>query len=399
MWTRIARFGADERGASAMIFALIAVAVLALAGVAIDLQRGFSADARLQSAIDASALAGAKSLEDSSLSDADIKLAVQNAFAANIDAGPDALDCDAPGVLIDRTNGTVRVNANCDLPTTIASLTKVDKVSMSNESSARAAMTKLDVALMLDVSGSMKGEKLEDLKVAASDAIDILITQRTGDRVRVGFNAYSDSVNAGSYADAVMDRPRWARPTVCVSERKGAAAWKDDAPGNNKWIGSAASSCPSTPVEPLSSNASVLKGKIDKLRANGSTAGHIGVAWAWYLISPAWKDIWPAASAPRAYDEPQSKKAVILMTDGEFNTEYERWQGNSKQQAKKLCGRMRDEGILVYAIAFDVRSSAKRVLEDCAGEKSRFFDAKNGDELKSAYRSIASQLTNLALTE
>ena len=45
----------------------------------------------------------------------------------------------------------------------------------------RAAITKLDVAMMLDVSGSMKGDKLRDLKDAASDAIDMLVNDRTGD--------------------------------------------------------------------------------------------------------------------------------------------------------------------------------------------------------------------------
>jgi hypothetical protein len=60
---------------------------------------------------------------------------------------------------------------------------------------------------------------------------------------------------------------------------------------------------------------------------------------------------------------------------------------------------MREEGILVYAVAFEAPFSAKKTLEDCAGDATRFFDAGDGEELKAAYAAIASQLSNLALVD
>ncbi|MEM5516806.1 VWA domain-containing protein [Henriciella sp. AS95] len=400
MFNRLSGFKSDERGVAAMLFALVGVVILMVVGVAIDVQRGMSADKRLQSSLDAAALAGAKALENASTTDAQIITAARAAFAANIAAGHTDVTCSTPNVAINRTSGRVTVDADCSLPTTMANLVKIDKMDMTDIATARASITQLDVAFMLDVSGSMNGSKLADLKTATNNAIDTLITPSSGDRVRVAFNTYSTSVNAGDYADKVLDISLpGAKKKNCVSERKGAWAWKDEAPGLNKWLGNKAKSCPKSSVEPLSSNAAMLKAEINKLKASGNTAGHLGVAWAWYLISPEWDTVWPTASKPLAYDAQNSKKAVILMTDGVFNTAYEAGQGNSAQQARKLCKRMRDENIIVYAVAFEAPFSAKKTLQDCAGDPERFFDASDGEELKKAYAAIASQLANLALTD
>ncbi|MEQ9314952.1 MAG: TadE/TadG family protein [Henriciella sp.] len=399
MWNRISAFRSDERGVAAMLFAIMAIMVLIIVGFAIDMQRGVSADKRLQDALDAAALAGAKTLENAIATDTEITTVARAAFTANLASGHSDVTCSAPDVVIDRLAGRVHIDADCSLPTTFAALVKIDTMNLNDRATARAAITELDVAFMLDVSGSMKGSKLKDLKTAANDAIDMLITPSSGDRVRVAFNTYSTSVNAGDYAKQVIDLPFGILKNTCVSERTGLSAWKDDRPGKLKWLGLEATSCPDSSVEPLTSDAKKLKGEINKLKANGMTAGHLGVAWAWYLISPEWSDIWPAASKPHAYSAPNTKKAVILMTDGEFNTVYEKFQGSSSQQALKLCKSMRDEGIIVYSVAFEAPSSARKTLKDCAGSDSRYFEASDGSELNAAYRSIASQLTNLSLTE
>ena len=357
-----------------------------------------NAELRLQQALDAAALSGARALEDASQTDADIIEIASETLAANLLTGPRDVICGDADVLIGREAGTVKVAAACELVTTMGGIAGVEKVALGGSATARAAITKLDIALMLDVSGSMAGSKLEDLKTSAKDAIDILISDKSGDRVRIGFNTYSTSVNPGAYASSIFD-PHLKVVPKCVSERSGMAAWTDDAPGNNRWLGTQATQCPTSSIMPLTSDASALKTQIDSFVANGYTAGHIGVAWAWYLISPEWASVWPSASKPHEYDEPNSIKAVILMTDGEFNTEYAKSQGKSDKQARTLCDKMRDEDVLVYAIAFDAPGSARKTLRECAGDKARFFEADNGDELNSAYRNIASQLSNLTLTD
>ena len=87
------------------------------------------------------------------------------------------------------------------------------------------------------------------------------------------------------------------------------------------------------------------------------------------------------------------------MTDGKFNRRYENSQGNSNQQARRMCREMRDENVLVYAVAFQAPNNAKNTLKNCTGDDSRFFDASNGAELLDAYAAIASQLSALTIVD
>jgi hypothetical protein len=272
-----------------------------------------------------------------------------------------------------------------------------------SQSTARANLTKLDLALMLDVSGSMNGAKLADLKAAAKQTARTLITPTSGNRVRISFVSYAAAVNAGAYGNEAQgnlstdDSDGDGLDKVCVSERTGTAAWTDDKPQLGKYVGDDAPSCPDSSLLPLTDDLTAFDTAIDSLTAGGLTAGHLGVAWSWYLVAPDWDDIWPAASAPLSYTEPHSVKAVVLMTDGQFNTSYDAGMGDSNTQAKKMCGKMRDEGVRIYAVAFQAPSSAKATLKDCAGDDSRFFDAGSGTELLAAYDAIASQLSQLTL--
>lgn len=91
-------------------------------------------------------------------------------------------------------------------------------------------------------------------------------------------------------------------------------------------------------------------------------------------------------------------KAVILMTDGAFNRQYETAGGDSAQQAKTLCENMRDEGVLVFSVAFQAPAAGRETLKDCAGVDARFYDASTESELLAAYEDIALLLTELRLT-
>ena len=401
-----ARWADDVRGATAVVFALCMLPLAIIAGVAIDLTRTYDAHNLVRDFSDAAALAGARMLEDATKTDIEIETATAAYFNAALAYSNRTIDCDAPTVVVDRTDDTVQLTADCDLPMVFAGFVKRDETPVQAGSTAQAALTRLDLALMLDVSGSMLNDnKLEDLKVAAKDAIDILITDETGDRVRIGFNAYDDAVNVGAYASAVMG-PSWVPSDgTCVSGRTGIAEFSDDAPGAGKWMGDAATLCPTTSIMPLTTDRNALNTSIDLLTTvpDAHTAGHLGVAWSWYLIAPEWASVWPADSSPLAYTAPKTKKAVILMTDGKFNTAYASGAAKPREQldesvarAKENCTAMKAEGVLVYAVAFKAPAEGQEVLKDCAtSETDHYFNASSGAELKAAYEEIAGQLSGV----
>lgn len=400
-------FAKDTSGNVAIIFAVVSTAIISILGLGIDFQRSVSAEQNIQSALDATSLAAVRAMQDASNTETEIRTYAENVFAANIQGSNTNLNCPKPTVTVDFTTGKVEADINCTLPTTLAGIFSIREVKIGQSSVANMSMSKLDLAMMLDVSGSMSGQKIKDLKSAANDAIDTLITARTGDRVRIAFNTYSTAVNVGSYAKTVKGNNYDATSATrdCVTERGGIAKFKDDAPGTGKYLeettksaDNKALSCPSSSLEPLSTDKDKLQKAINGLSANGWTAGHLGIAWAWYLISPDWDKIWPKDSKPLDYDDNDTIKAVILMTDGEFNTYYQNGQGNSVGQSKKLCNNMKKEGVIVYSVAFQAPKAGKDVLKACASNDDTFYDASSGTELKEAYAAIASQLTNLRLT-
>jgi hypothetical protein len=210
--------------------------------------------------------------------------------------------------------------------------------------------------------------------------------------------------------------------TTCVTERTGAEAYTDAAPASAPvgfHYGSSSSTCPAATVTPLSSDKTALKAQIDSFVADGSTAGHIGIAWGWYTLSPNFNSLWAASSAAGAYDA-QVTKVAVLMTDGDFNTAYCKgvtasdyaysWNetincnatnGNPFDQAKALCAAMKAKGIKIYTVGFgtDLGATAKNVLETCASDSSKFFMASNGQALQDAFAAIAVDISKLRLTK
>jgi hypothetical protein len=205
-------------------------------------------------------------------------------------------------------------------------------------------------------------------------------------------------------------------------ERSGARAYENGYIGPSHYLGTAGAesfySCPTASIRPLTdlsvtANRTNFKAAIDSLMANGGTAGHIGTAWGWYTLSPEWNGLWPG-NAARPYD-PKTIKAVVLMTDGEFNVSYanggetvawpdplaadETQPGTSGYQALQLCEAMKnpadaDSRIVIYTVGFQTPAAAEAVLKQCSGAEN-YYDANNASQLASAFRDIVKRLTNL----
>jgi Flp pilus assembly protein TadG len=423
----------DTRGSVAMIFALSITAIFGGVALAIDLNRAVTAGTKLAQVLDAAALAGAKLLDQDVVSDSDVSARVQSFVSAQ----PAILGISPSTFLqlpvgIDRNTNTVTVVGKGKIQTRFASIIGFNTMDIAKSSAVTYKMKDVELALVMDTTGSMAevpaGDtktKIESLKTAADIVVDTLYGQAINDRgIRIAIAPFSSAVNAGSYAsDAVQQSSSTYSPYYssfappssydkCAVERTGSDNATDASPSSGgklrslTSVGDSSNSCPAAAIMPLSgrSKKDDIKSTIANFAPNGSTAGHIGIAWGWYLLSPNWSGIFSGASAPGPYNNTNVSKSVVLMTDGVFNTSYLTGQPagsaaastESYTQFDSLCTAMKAKGITIYTIGFGLTDpTAQTKLSACASTSANFFPAANGTELQTAFSTIVAKLNAL----
>lgn len=410
------RFRNDERGTVAIIFAFSLLITTVAVGLAIDASRAYHISSKVANALDSAALAGAKLLDDENATDLRVQDAARRYFEAHLARiGVEGVAISNFRATPNRGSSTVTVSADVSVAATIGQLAHIPSFDFTRDATVTYRMRRIELAMVLDVTGSMSTNgKIDSLKLAAKDVIDILRPQATTPTaIRIALAPYSAAVNAGSYAAAVSGG---SSVDNCVFERNGSASYSDDPPVSGRYLGAEPTpstpsnpqyGCPPAVVQPLTNDWSLLRTTIDSYAPLGWTAGHIGAAWGWYLVSPAWASTWPSASAPSSYSDVNVIKAVILMTDGEFNTSYIGGGINSTDptvtdsspfQARRVCDNMKAQGITIYAVAFESPPLAEETLRACSSGSGTFFSATSGAELRAAFQEIANRLNSLRIS-
>ncbi len=444
------RFTTDRSGTVAVLWALSLIPLTALVGFAVDFGGAYSVKAKTQSALDAAALAAARVAQVETadrLNKASTAAStyfnqtkptnvMTSAFTFSANAELTQFTVTATAWVKTPFLSTLRATFGggpiAGAPTGCREFgcVKIAATATAEIALGGTQPSNVEIALMLDVTGSMAGDKLLDLKSAAKDLVDIVILDNPGQfTARIALAPFADAVRPGPlYLVKVRglraatnrfrdNHGRWQtyKLTECVSERGGQGAYTDAAPVGNDRLGpvyTKSGLCtPDVSIVPLTSNKLLLKTTIDKLSASGWTAGHLGTAWAWYLISPDWGSIWPGESTPAAYRDKSVRKIAILMTDGEYNQQYDAsgvatrengqgaMNGLSDAQARLVCDNIKATGIEVFTVGFDLRErKAIETLSRCATDPEHFYLADNGDQLRQAYRDIALKISTLRLT-
>lgn len=449
------RFAGDVGAQTAILFSLMLIPILVVSGFAIDTSRQLSLKQHLQSAADAAALAGARSFMHAfSVSDAQDQ--ATNVFHANVRSMHDDVVCALDPVTVSSSTLSVYLTASCAVPTMMGvEFMGLSEVRVEITSTAAAIHKTADVVMMFDLSRSMSASDLNDLKAAGKRAAEIIIGAHPAQRGRVAIAPFASGVNAGDFGNkasgrvsgADPERDNRARPSatierVCVTERTGLEAFTDAAPVFGNTVGeplthsdafdlyrltgdpynSSAYGCPDSPIHPLDEDLAAVKTAIDGLqsstiasRIGGNTAGHLGIAWSWYLISPRWSTVWTdpiyggdSGSAPLPYGDPDQPKIAILMTDGLFqhgfrhpffSYDHTTQVDSLKNATRQLCANMRAEGVLIYAIGLGISAETRALLEDCTGVPERVLTTTNSAELASIYEEIAREFLGIGIVE
>lgn len=215
---------------------------------------------------------------------------------------------------------------------------------------------------------------------------------------------------------------------TCVTERTNSSTrYTDDAPTAGNYVGPYNQSVSGTTnklnysadgkcyvagrelpaIIPLTSSKSTLQSFFDNATAGGATPGHLGHAWAWYMLSPKWSSIWPTESKPAEYTDTGTRKIAIIMTDGEYNTQYSN--ATSRTQALALCANMKTAGVEVYTIGFGFSTSsvagdgssegnAKDLLTQCSSGNNHYYFPYDANALSDVFNNIGDSIKGQAST-
>ncbi len=191
-------YGRREDGAIAVQMAFLALPLTVLAFGLVDVNRASVAKKDLQDALDAATLIAGRSM---AVSQADIQSVGANALSGQLSNRTDAALASSRFTL---SGSTITSTATVNVTPIVANLWLGGDMQVSASSQIFRSMNKVEVALVLDNTGSMAGTKLTSLKDAANDFIDKLSAAAARSTetnpVKIGIVPFSNAVRLSSTA-------------------------------------------------------------------------------------------------------------------------------------------------------------------------------------------------------
>ena len=206
------RLAGDVRGNVAMLFGLSLPVLILMTFGGVDIHRLSTVKVNLQDALDAATLAAARSPYTS---DADLKRVGLAALKANLQAYPNVTLEEDRTTFTLSADDVVIANARVQVETLVANIflppygqMMDDTMPVGGHSEVDRSSRNIEVALVLDVTGSMAGQRIIDLKAAAVELVDIIVQPiQTPYYSKLALVPYSMGVNVGSNANAIRGTP------------------------------------------------------------------------------------------------------------------------------------------------------------------------------------------------
>ncbi|MEM6310488.1 MAG: TadE/TadG family type IV pilus assembly protein [Pseudomonadota bacterium] len=454
---QVVKFREDERGVATIFACFMIMMMVLVGGIGVDLMRNEMERVRLQNTLDRAVLAAADL--DQTLTPHEV---VADYFAKSGFPGQ-------PGtVTVDEglNYRIVTASASTDHETQFMHLMGVDELSIPAAGTAEERISKVEVSLVVDISGSMgSNSRINNLRDASHEFVEQLIREETEDLISISLIPYSEHVNAGpELFNALPNKIHRHDYSHCVEfpstdfdTTKLSSTHYYDQMQHFQWYYSSwnavdNTTCPRRDYEEIqafSQNEADLDNQISQLQPRAQTSIFLGMKWAAALLDPDSQNVITNMvnaghvdsvfnGRPAAYDDPETLKTIVVMTDGvntssyriegwayDSNSDYVHWYNNnlwyylyryvrSNQRHQfydlkydggmgdtflaDICTAAKDQGIVVWGVGFEVNDHGADVLEDCASSPSHFFRVE-GVEISEAFAAIASQINQLRLTQ
>jgi Flp pilus assembly protein TadG len=228
-----------QRGAVAPLVGVCVIMLVGAVGVAVDIGRGQVAQSKLQAALDSAGLA-AGAIVGQNLTEENLKPEAEKYLNANF--GGSTIDASISDFNLELSddNSIVTLEAQATLPTTFMRIFGQQSMQVAARSEITRETTGLEVAVVLDVTGSMDDavggspydstKKIAALRTAGVDLVNILFgSKETQDDLWVGVVPFSQSVNVGtSHTDWMSDLTDYTNEIYCVGPKSGTPACPND---------------------------------------------------------------------------------------------------------------------------------------------------------------------------
>ena len=341
------KFAKDEDGVLVIFGVYIFIMIIMMGGIGIDLMRFERDRASLQSTLDRAVLAAA---------DLDQTLDPAGVVADYFNKA--GLSEFLVSVTVDEGLGyrVVSAEASKTVRTQFMHMTGVDTLEVPASSIAEERIDGVEISLVLDVSGSMRSNnRLANLKIAARDFIDTMMDNSQEGKVSISIVPYATQVsvpqflmdefnvtNEHNYSRCInfqsSDFSTTAMDTSALMQRTmHFDPWSnfDGRSYDPKRLVSSpiCEEAANREIMVMQKNRSTLKSFINNLNADGNTSIDIGMKWGAALLDPSLDGVIDNlisgnhvsadfAARPHAYDDGETIKIIVLMTDGQNTDQY-----------------------------------------------------------------------------
>ena len=407
-------FCRNQSGNVAVLFALSTLPMLLLSGAAVDYAGALNARSRLQSAVDSISLSLVREPRGTSLRT--LQTIAERQFSAMYKppAGTDAT------VSVTVAGQSVRVAINAAVPTSFMKLVQQNVISIGVSSTAVYARSKIQVAFVLDNTGSMgQMGKMPALRHAVSTFIDKLqaMNAAAGD-IKASIVPFNTQVRIDT-AHATSPWLRWgqtlenpnispttaAAPVVaswggCVADRDQNYDISSEPPigGSSNYVAARCQYTPLARMSTLTSNLESIRTTVNSMSPAGATNTTIGFSMGLATLR---------ADSPfgdASSNDPEVQKFLIMLTDG--NNTQNRWGGNGMEgnsytvdiddRMRQSCARARATNVQVFTIR--VIAGNETLLRNCATNPSMYYSATSAADIAPAFAKILDEISRPRLT-
>lgn len=429
---RFKTFLSDTRG-SVTYYAVLGMLPLAgVLGLGADYSRAIQVRTEVQSALDSTVLMLTR--EAPKKDAAALKKIADPYFAALATRDPKVT---VTGLSVGKTDKTVSVATVATVPTFfggvyayLAEAGGFDKWTINVRAEAGYATKKIELALVLDNTGSMaSANKIQELKKASHTLLTILEQSVVkADQVKVALVPYTTRVNLGK---SFKEQPWLTTTPTGTFEANGAnyvkpanrdlwqgcVADRDTGYNNSALPYSLATEASKYPMMncsdgiaqamPLTSNFAALHKRIDEMKASGWTNITLGAQWGLEMLS---------GNAPftEASADSDVERFMILLTDG--NNTVDRWtkpgqegwaatETRMNKDTQAMCDAIVERPVPEAAKKMKIKlytvlviDGNQNLLKNCASNPSMFKKVNQASELEAVFRKIAEDIGTIRLT-